>query len=118
MKMFGAFLTAYLIGSSSFAQAEEKVEINDAFKKCLIVITLTGKDQGQQLEIKAKRKTSRPLTVIINKGSTNIANHAIIMLENAAEISLLNSDEGIVTLPQTSRQRVTSGSVTLEANCK
>ncbi|NTV06158.1 MAG: hypothetical protein HGA59_06575 [Chlorobiaceae bacterium] len=101
---------------STVSMAADRMEINDAFKKGLISLTFTGRDKGERVEIKAKKRSSKAIILLINKGETNIANMVSFNTGKTVVLDLSKKDDATIVLPQTGSHRIIVGSETLEAN--
>jgi hypothetical protein len=111
--MFGLCAVTSLLIFSSVSIAVEKMEINAAFKKGLISITIIGKARGEMAELRLKRLSATPIIILINNGRTDIAGEVSILSEKDAEIDLSSKYEGAVYVKQTGANRVTGGPITL-----
>jgi len=98
--------------------AAEILPIGDAFKQGIISITITGMDNGERVELKAKRQSEIPIIISIGKGKTDIAGKVTVYTDKELSIDLYIKDEGSIILPQTGNQRITSGSMTVSMSPK
>ena len=98
--------------------AAEKLPIGDAFKQGIISIKITGIDNGERVELKAKRQSEKPIIISIGKGKTDIAGKVTIYTDKELSIDLSIKDEGSIILPQTGNQRIKSGSMTVSMSPK
>jgi hypothetical protein len=111
--MFGLCVAASIIIFSSVSIAVEKLEINAAFKKGLISITIIGKARGEMVELRVKRLSATPIIILINNGRTDIAGEVSILSGKDAEIDLSSKYEEAIYIKQTGPNRVTGGPITL-----
>ena len=94
----------------ALCQVIDTIDITKAKKNSFISIRLTGKNNGDSLELKLEKKLPIPFVVVIPKGNTIIEDKTIISEENI-EIDLTNNNSNSKTFPQTGTRRMISGSV-------
>jgi hypothetical protein len=111
---FGVII--WLLLFSTVSMAVDRLEINDAFKQGLISLTFTGKDNGERVELKAKKRSPKAIILLINKGVTNIANEVSFNTDKTVVLDLSKKNEATIVLPQTGSHRIIGGSETLEVN--
>jgi len=108
-------LAVVFILAKTVAFAAEKIELKKAYEGGKIELTFTGKDEGENLELKIKNLTAAPLAIIVEKGETTFEftfNKISLMAPQERELQLPGSQEVTVTFPQSGKGRFVSGSMT------
>jgi hypothetical protein len=91
------------------------VLLKDAWENGLVSVTFAAKDAGENLEVIAKRMSSKPLRLKVERGETKFEagqESIAILTDKALEIDLSKKEEGSFIVRQTGNTRITAGSVT------
>jgi hypothetical protein len=112
--MQGLFVTIFVVTLSGVSTAAEKIDINDAFKKGLISITVIGKAKGEMVELRIKKISDASIIVTIKKGRTDLGGEVSILSNIDKEIDLTSKYDSITIIAQTGPDRLTGGPITLD----
>jgi hypothetical protein len=114
-KIIYSLFASMLVFAFSAVSAAEKIDINDAFKKGLISITIMGKASGEMVELRIKKlPNTAPIIVVIKKGRTDLGGEVSILSNKEKEIDLTSRYDDIFIIAQTGPDRVTGGPITLD----
>jgi hypothetical protein len=91
------------------------VLLKGALENGLVSVTFAARDEGENLEVIVKRRSSKPLLVKVEQGETRFEagqESITILADKAIEIDLSKKEEGSFIVRQTGNTRITAGSVT------
>jgi hypothetical protein len=112
--MYSLFVSMFVFAFSAVSTAAEKIDINEAFKKGLISITIMGKARGEMVELRIKKLSDAAIIVIIKKGRTDLGGEVSIQSNKDKEVDLTSRYDDIFIIAQTGPDRVTGGPITLD----